>query len=250
MSILTPFRALLVRPEWADHVVSPMHDALSREERVAILAERPYSWLHVARTPDDAPDGHEVDPEVLDEANVAALQRLLDADLYEGFPEPSLFVYRLRLGDHVQTGIVGEVPPVAFTDGRVLGHEGVQPERVDALGLHLTRLGARSTLVALMFRADDDVRKLVEAVTESPPVRRFGSSDLEQTVWRVDDPDRVARLRERRWTSGSGPAAPTAWACPPSCSPTTSSGCWRSIDGSSVRCRSPRRTSSPSSART
>jgi uncharacterized protein (DUF1015 family) len=197
MSILTPFRALLVRPEWADHVVSPMHDALSREERVAILAERPYSWLHVARTPDDAPDGHEVDPEVLDEANVAALQRLLDADLYEGFPEPSLFVYRLRLGDHVQTGIVGEVPPVAFTDGRVLGHEGVQPERVDALGLHLTRLGARSTLVALMFRADDDVRKLVEAVTESPPVRRFGSSDLEQTVWRVDDPDRVARLRER-----------------------------------------------------
>lgn len=197
MRILTPFRALLVRTEWADHVVSPMHDALSREERAAILEQRPYSWLHVARTPDDVPDGQEVDPEVLDEANIAALQRLLDADLYEGFPEPSLFVYRLRVGDHVQTGIVGEVPPVAFTDGRVLGHEGVQPERVDALGLHLTRLGARSTLVALMFRADDDVRKLVEAVTETPPARRFGSSDLEQTVWRVDDPEVVARLRER-----------------------------------------------------
>jgi uncharacterized protein (DUF1015 family) len=197
MSILGPFRALLVRPDWAEHVVSPMHDALSREERAAILAERPYSWLHVARTPDDAADGQEVDPETLDEANAAALQRLLDADLYEGFPEPSLFVYRLRAGDHVQTGVVGEVPPVAFSDGRVLGHEGVQPERVDALGLHLSRLGARSTLVALMFRADDDVRKLVEAVTETTPLRRFGPPDLEQTVWRVDDPDVVARLRER-----------------------------------------------------
>jgi uncharacterized protein (DUF1015 family) len=73
----------------------------------------------------------------------------------------------------------------------------VQPERVDALGLHLSRLGARSTLVALMFRADDDVRKLVEAVTETTPLRSFGSSDLEQTVWRVQDPDQVARLRER-----------------------------------------------------
>jgi uncharacterized protein (DUF1015 family) len=197
MSILGSFPALLVREEWAEHVVSPMHDALSSEERAAILAERPYSWLHVARTPDDATDGQEVDPETLDEANAAALQRLLDADLYERFPEPSLFVYRLRAGDHVQTGIVGEVPPVAFTDGRVLGHEGVQPERVDALGLHLSRLGARSTLVALMFRADDDVRKLVEAVTEATPLRRFGSPDLEQTVWRVDDPEQVTRLRER-----------------------------------------------------
>jgi len=174
-----------------------MHDALSGEERAAILAERPYSWLHVARTPDDAAEGQEVDPERLDEANAAALQRLLDADLYERFPEPSLFVYRLRAGDHVQTGIVGEVPPVAFTDGRVLGHEGVQPERVDALGLHLARLGARSTLVALMFRADDDVRKIVEATTEASPLRRFGAADLEQIVWRVEDPDVVARLRER-----------------------------------------------------
>ena len=197
MSLLEPFPALLVRGEWAEHVVSPMHDALSGEERAAILAERPYSWLHVARTPDDAAEGQEVDPERLDEANAAALQRLLDADLYERFPEPSLFVYRLRAGDHVQTGIVGEVPPIAFTDGRVLGHEGVQPERVDALGLHLSRLGARSTLVALMFRADDDVRKLVEAVTEATPLRRFGSSDLEQTVWRVDDSEQVTRLRER-----------------------------------------------------
>ncbi len=97
------------------------------------------------------------------EANVAALRRLLDADLFEGFPEPALYVYRLRSAEHEQTGIVGEVPPQAFVDGRILGHEGVQPERVDALGLHLARLGARSTLVALMFRADDDVRKIVRA---------------------------------------------------------------------------------------
>jgi uncharacterized protein (DUF1015 family) len=196
MSLLVPFPARIVRAEWAEHVVSPMHDALTREERGAILAERPYSWLHVSRTPDDAPDEQEVDPEALDQANAAALQRLLDADIFEGFPEPALYVYRLRSGDHVQTGIVGEVPPAAFVDDRVLGHEGVQPERVDALGLHLGRLGARSTLVALMSRADDDVKKIVDETTERPPLRRFGA-DVEQTVWRIDDPDAIERIRER-----------------------------------------------------
>ena len=197
MSTLAPFPARIVRPEWAEHVVSPMHDALSREERAAILAERPYAWLHVSRTPDDAPEGQEVDPETLDEANVAALRRLLDADLFESCPEPALYVYRLRSADHEQTGIVGEVPPQAFVDGRILGHEGVQPERVDALGLHLARLGARSTLVALMFRADDDVRNIVHATTEASPLRRFRSGDLEQTVWRIDDESAAETIRER-----------------------------------------------------
>ena len=58
MSTLVPFPARIVRPEWAEHVVSPMHDALSREERAEILADRPYAWLHVSRTPDDAPEGY------------------------------------------------------------------------------------------------------------------------------------------------------------------------------------------------
>jgi uncharacterized protein (DUF1015 family) len=197
MSTLEPFPARIVRAEWADHVVSPMHDALSREERAAIMAERPYSWLHVSRTPDDGMNGQDVDPGALDEANAAALRRLLDAGLYEGFPQSALYVYRLRSAEHVQTGIVGEVPPQAFVDGRVLGHEGVQPERVDALGLHLARLGARSTLVALMFRADDDIRKVVETATEGTPLRRFGTGDLEQTVWRIEDAASIERVRER-----------------------------------------------------
>jgi uncharacterized protein (DUF1015 family) len=197
MSTLDPFPARIVRAEWAEHVVSPMHDALSREERAAILAERPYSWLHVSRTPDDAMNGQEVDPEALDEENAAALDRLLDAGLFEEFPEPALYVYRLRSEDHEQTGIVGEVQPQAFVDGRVLGHEGVQPERVDALGLHLARLGARSTLVALMFRADDDIRKIVDATTDGAPLRRFGTGVLEQTVWRIDDAESIERIRER-----------------------------------------------------
>jgi uncharacterized protein (DUF1015 family) len=197
MSTLDPFPARIVRAEWAEHVVSPMHDALSPEERAAILIERPYSWLHVSRTPDDAMNGEEVDPEALDEANAAALTRLLEAGLFEEFPDPALYGYRLRSDDHEQTGIVGEVPPQAFVDGRILGHEGVQPERVDALGLHLARLGARSTLVALMFRADDDIRKIVEATTDGAPLRRFGTGDLEQTVWRIDDAESIERIRER-----------------------------------------------------
>lgn len=192
---LEPFPARIVRAEWAEHVVSPMHDSLTAEERAAMLAERPYSWLHVSRTPDDLPEHG--DEEALIEVETAALGRLLDAGVFEDFPEPDLYVYRLRTADHVQTGIVGEVPHEAFVEGRVLGHEGVQRDRVDALELHLGRVGAASTLVALMFRAADDVRKLVDAATEEEPLRSFGADGLDQTVWRFADPDAIERIRER-----------------------------------------------------
>ena len=141
------------------------------------------------------------------------------------------------------------MPPAAFVDDRVLGHEGVQPERVDALGLHLARLGARSTLVALMHRADDDVSKIVDEVTEAPPLRRFGT-DVEQTVWRIADADATTGSASDRST-GRGCTSPTdtiaRWhrsicgserdgrrirACPWSSSPTTSCGCSPSIVGS------------------
>jgi uncharacterized protein (DUF1015 family) len=172
-----------------------MHDALTPEERAAIMRERPFSWLHVSRTPDDLPDGG--DEAELVEVEAAELERLLAAGVFEEVADPALYVYRLRAAGHEQTGIVGEVPYGSFAGGRVLGHEGVQPERVDALEQHLDRVGAASTLVALTFRADDDVRKLVDAATEEPPLRAFGGEDLEQTVWRLDDPDAIERIRER-----------------------------------------------------
>jgi uncharacterized protein (DUF1015 family) len=197
VSPIEPFPARIVRPEWAEHVVSPMHDSLTREERAAIRTDRPYSWLHVSRTPDDQPEGEGADPTALAEASAEELRRLVDAGLYEDFSEPRLYIYRLRTPDHTQTGIVGEVPPLAFAEGRVLGHEGVQPDRVDALELHFERVGAESTLVSLMFRADDDVRKVVEAAAQERPLRAFRTGELQQEVWPIVGPEAIERIRER-----------------------------------------------------
>jgi uncharacterized protein (DUF1015 family) len=48
-----------------------------------------------------------------------------------------------------------------------------------------------------MFRADDDIRKIVDSTTDGAPLRRFGTGDLEQTVWRIDDAESIERIRER-----------------------------------------------------
>ena len=194
MSTLVPFPARIVRPEWAEHVVSPMHDALSREERAEMLADRPYAWLHVSRTPDDAPEGQEVDPAALDEANVAALRRLLDADLFEDSPNrPSTSIAcapRTR-GRHRRgggsPGIRRRSHPRARSPARARGRARAAPfparRSLDPRGVDVPRRRRRAE-----DRAGDDRGGSAPTV---PP------GDLEQTVWRIDDRSAVETIRER-----------------------------------------------------
>jgi uncharacterized protein (DUF1015 family) len=177
------FPTYLIRGEWADRVVSPMHDVLTQDERTALMAANPYTYLHVARQPGD--DGPDVDP---GEQAAAALDRLLASGAFNHLETPALYLYRLRTPDHQQTGVVAEVPVEAFTDGAVRGHEEVQADRVAALVKHHEAVAGRSALVALMYRADPGVGQVVDLLCKEEPLVSI-SAGLDQEVWAVDDPE-------------------------------------------------------------
>ncbi len=155
MPVVRPFRARIVRQECAAQNVSPMFDARHTSEG--------HSALDARR---DSPPS--IDLGAYDELAAA------------------LFVYRLRRGDDQHVGVVGEVSAEAFVNGRVRGHEAVQPDRVEALVHHFAAAPTRSELVALLHRAGPGVAEAVATTLRSRPVIRFtGPDGLEQTVWRV-----------------------------------------------------------------
>lgn len=186
MTEVRPFRASVVRPEWAARVVSPMHDSLTPEERAAIKAANPDSFLHVTRRAGD-PDESD-DQSIVAADGVAALDRLLDAGAFRSFPEADLFVYRIDVEGSAHAGLVAEVPVEAFKSGDVRGHEDVEPDRVEALSLHLEGVGASSDPVALMFRPNPEVARVLAEIELDEPVLRIGDDEVAQSVWRVDDP--------------------------------------------------------------
>ena len=120
----------VVSPQWAARVVSPLHDFLSESERRAMLAVSAES------------------------VQTRALRRLLDLRAYTPVHEPALFVYRLTERGRDHTGVVASVAVEGFGDGRVLGHERVQAERVAGLVHHYQRVPMRSELVALFHPVD------------------------------------------------------------------------------------------------
>jgi uncharacterized protein (DUF1015 family) len=159
MTLVGPLRCRLVRPAAALRVAAPM-------------------------------------PESLLEAAAAAEARSVAPGAYTA-PQPGFFVYQQRHGSHVHTGVVCEVLADAFLDGRVRGHESVQPDRVDALVDYLAAAPARSELVALLHRSGPVVTHAVTGACKGEPAVRFtGADGVEQTVWRVSEESAALLTRE------------------------------------------------------
>ena len=184
----------VVSPQWAHRVVSPLHDVLSEAERRAILKDNPDSYLHVTSDPLALPELS--GDSAAESVQAKALRRLLELGAYTPAPKPALFIYRLTERGRQHTAVIASVAVEGFGDGRVLGHEGVQPARVAGLVRHYERVPKRSELVALFHPVDPVVTELTTRVMTQPPLLDFtDASGVVQSVWQAGDAETAALAR-------------------------------------------------------
>lgn len=124
---------------------------------------------------------------MVDSVDVPVRPPQLDDTAYDA-ADDALYVYRQRRGSEEHTGVVCDVHHEAFRDGRVRGHEAVQPDRVAALVRHFATAPTRAELVALLHQPGPVyLRTLAEVTATEPDVLFDGPDGLEQAVWRVPD---------------------------------------------------------------
>ena len=187
--------AHMVTPQWAARVVSPLHDVLTETERRKILANNPDSYLHVTSDPLALiePPGEGATESV----QARALQRLLESGAYLPVPEPAVFVYRMSDRGREHTGVIASVAVAGCNDGRVLGHEAVQSERVAGLVRHYGQVSKRSELVTLFHPVDSLVAELTARVVAQPALLDFtDSSGVTQSVWRAGPAEAAVLARQ------------------------------------------------------
>src|SRR6188508_498472 len=98
MSALYPFRALRPDPKVAARVASVPYDVVNTAEARALADHNPLSFLRVTRAEIDLPpETNPYDARVYEQAvrNFEALKREAPLVIED---EPSLYVYRLRMG--------------------------------------------------------------------------------------------------------------------------------------------------------
>lgn len=186
MAAVFAFPALRPAPPVASRVAAVPYDVVTTDEARALAAD-PLSFLHVSRAEIDLPPGtsayaDEVYARAV--ANFATLRRNAPLLVDEA---AGLYVYRLRMGTHVQTGVAGGFSIDDYEGGAIRKHEHTRRDKEDDRTRHIVELRAQTGPVFLTYRAQPAIDAVVEQATAGAPLYDFAAADgVQHTIWLLD----------------------------------------------------------------
>ncbi|MDP7093641.1 MAG: DUF1015 domain-containing protein, partial [Gammaproteobacteria bacterium] len=161
MPLIRTFRGLRPVPDRAADVAAPPYDVLNTAEARERAVGRPWSFLHISKPEIDLPE--RMDPYAAEVYAKGAenLQKQVDEGILVRETEPCFYVYRLRMDDHIQTGLVFTGSVKAYDKNRIRKHEFTRPKKEDDRVRQITALNAQTGPVLLAYRSSTDVANIV-----------------------------------------------------------------------------------------
>lgn len=194
MATIRAFRALRPKPEKAPAVSAVPYDVVNTLEARALAAGNPLSFLHVSRPEIDLPDGIDIHSAEVYAKAAENFEKLKDEAPLFIEDSPSLYVYRLCMGEHTQTGIAGCCSIDEYDADIVRKHERTRKDKEDDRTRHMLSLRAQTGPVFLTYRGTDEINDLVIRAQQEEPLYDFTAPDgVTHIIWRVgaDDRDRL-----------------------------------------------------------
>ncbi|MDQ3172170.1 MAG: DUF1015 family protein, partial [Acidobacteriota bacterium] len=194
MAILHPFSALRPPPERAKQVSSVPYDVVDTEEARQLAADNPLSFLHVSRPEIDLPEGTDIHSDAVYRKAADNFQNLIKNCPLENEELPSIYLYRLIMGEHEQIGVVACCSVDEYDTDVIRKHERTRRDKEDDRTRHMRVLRAQTGPVFLTYRARRDIDTMVMETTMANALYDFTADDgIQHTIWHVPDPVRFVQ---------------------------------------------------------
>jgi uncharacterized protein (DUF1015 family) len=111
-------------------------------------------------------------------------------------PEPSLYIYQMTMGAHVQTGLVVAASVAAYDAQRIRRHEFTRPDKEDDRVRQIEAVSAQTGPVLLAHPPLPGVESaLTQWVCEAKPdADAVGVGDVRHSLWVIRDPEAIRML--------------------------------------------------------
>ena len=187
MATVRPFNALRPPPERAAQVAAVPYDVVNTEEARALADGNPWSFLHVSRPEIDLPAATPIYSDEVYAQAVTNFEKLKKECPLETEETPSLYLYRLIMGEHEQIGVVACCSIEEYDQDIILKHERTRRDKEDDRTRHMLVLQAQTGPVLLTYRAQNAIDSVVvDALENNPPLYNFVANDgIRHTIWRV-----------------------------------------------------------------
>jgi len=184
---IKPFEALRPPSELARDVASLPYDVGDLEDARVLADANPRSFLHVERPEVDLPEQYDMASGIEHQTAAKNLQLFLREGWLVREKSPCLYLYRITLGDHRQTGIVACCHIEDYENNIIRKHEKTKKPVEDQRTLHVQVTGAHTGPIFLLFRDDARIDSLMNAAGQGAPLLDFTAIDgIQHTVWKID----------------------------------------------------------------
>jgi len=197
VAVIRPFRALRPHANRAQLVASVPYDVVNTDEARALAEGNPLSFLHVSRPEIDLPPGTDIHSDAVYRKAVENFETLISNCPLEKETEPSLYLYRLIMGDHEQVGIVAVCSIDEYDNGTIRKHERTRRDKEDDRTRHMLMLKAQTGPVFLTYRQNAEIDQQVAAAISAEPLFDLTAADgVRHTIWRLGETDALVRSFE------------------------------------------------------
>jgi len=197
VAVIRPFRALRPAAERAESVASVPYDVVNTDEARALADGNPLSFLHVSRPEIDLPPDTDIHSDAVYRKAVENFEKLISTCPLEKEAEPSLYLYRLIMGQHEQIGIVACCAVDEYDNSTIRKHERTRRDKEDDRTRHMLMLRAQTGPVFLTYRRSAEIDEQVSAAISAEALYDLTASDgVRHTIWRISDTESLVKSFE------------------------------------------------------
>ena len=172
----------------AQDVVAPPYDVLDSKEAREMAFGKPLSFLHVSKAEIDLPEGTDVYSEAVYKKAAENFQKMMDTGVLIREKKPCFYVYRLKMGAHIQTGLVVGACVDDYDSNRIRKHEFTRPVKEDDRVNQIKFVKAQTGPGLIAYKQIPEVDAIIKKkVREIPEFSVEGSGGVIHTLWVLDN---------------------------------------------------------------
>lgn len=187
-TLVKPFAALRPEAKNAAAVIAPPYDVVSRAEAQTLVAGQPNSFLRISRPEIELPEVVDIYSDEIYARGAENFKRLTTLGFLNRDSVPSYYVYRMRMGEHEQTGVALAASVTAYNSNRIRKHERTRPDKETDRVRNIKSLNAQTGPVLSVYRANASMKSILDGVKQTTPVLDTnGQYNVKHTLWQIDD---------------------------------------------------------------
>lgn len=198
MATIRQFKAIRPTADKAREIAALPYDVMDEAEARQTAEGNPLSFLHVDRAEVDFPLGTDPYSAEVYEKAAENLESMVKNGLLIQDGSPCLYLYRLTMDGHSQTGLVACVPIDEYINGVIKRHELTRAEKEEDRIKHVDACDANTGPIFLSYKDNGSIKDITESwISSHEPAYDFRCWDkVSHTLWVIDDKDTIENLVE------------------------------------------------------